>query len=94
MWTASDSMAWDHVRDSIVTAFRGRGGEPLACEEHAPPLAHVASSTYWRFPDYDVRVLAYRYIPGAFGGEPNSGDVASLRWVIQLDGWPDRAPWC
>lgn len=83
-WEADDSLAWVQAQDSVAAALERRGGRLVSCGQVSPVLEHIRSRLIWRFSGYDVRLTAYRGIPGQ----------SVLRWILQVDAFPGGAPEC
>jgi hypothetical protein len=84
-WRVPDSMAWTRAQDSIALALDRRGGTRLTCGRQInPALASIRASEVWRFPDYDVRLVAYG------GASRQSVPV----WQLQVNAFPGGAPEC
>ena len=83
-WEVEDSLGWSEAQDSVVSAIEGRGGKRIQCARVSPALGHIRTQLIWRFPGYDVRLLAYRGLSGQ----------AVPDWRLQVDAFPQRTPDC
>ena len=84
LWQVPDSLAWAGAQDSIAQALERSGGEIASCTWNAlPESAPIKARRSWRFPDCDVRLVAYRHVQGT---QPV--------WVLQVDAFRGGAPEC
>ena len=84
MWGDLDSAQWQSERDSIAFGMARRGGHEITCAKNPYPLSHIRDSRYWKFPNFSVRLVAYKWEREMPGG----------RWLLQLDGYPTLPDEC
>lgn len=84
MWPLSDSTRWQSARDSIAKRLVDLGGLEIICYKSRYALPHIRNTRYWRFPNYSVRLIAYK--------------MEEMRpenpWWLQLDGYPELPMEC
>ena len=84
LWQVPDSLAWTRAQDSVVQALEFLGGKTAWCAWNAlPESGPIKARRSWRFPGYDVRLVAYRHMQGT---QPV--------WVLQVDAFRGGAPEC
>ncbi|CAN5191547.1 hypothetical protein BH23GEM2_BH23GEM2_23170 [soil metagenome] len=82
-WPLPDSMSWVSARDSVAAQLDGSGGRRIECDA-GRRMEHILYKQHWRFDGYDVRLIAYGWIP------PNPARL----WLLQVDATPGVAPEC
>ena len=80
-WSEPDSTAWQRAQDSVGVALTRRGGRPIICQPWYAGLTHIRAERAWQFPDYAVRMVAYRFQPHV--GLPQD----DWQWQLQMDGY-------
>jgi hypothetical protein len=84
MWSDLDSAQWQRERDSIAFGMARRGGHEIGCAKSPYPLPHIRDTRYWKFSNFSVRLVAYKWEREIPGG----------RWLLQLDGYPTLPDEC
>ena len=84
LWQVSDSLAWARTQDSVAQALEHLGGQPAPCTWNAlPESGPIKARGSWRFPGYDVRLVAYRHM-----------QRTQPVWMLQVDAFRGGAPEC
>lgn len=88
-WSEPDSIRWERVQDSVRVAMQRMRGVPMRCAARHRTSTHIRAVSAWRFPDYSVRLVAYK-----FDGEFFRRWPVQSRWALQLDGYIPVPPDC